>query len=168
MQGRPSLVYSIRKVNIPMSRSLITGLFAALLMFAWNAGFAPSPSSADNHLTSGQGKYKFKVAYKSDHLPSEAQAVLVKAHGGFAIDRRDGKGEVYFSLPGAGIIQISSDLGSTRMIETDAKMKPHNMHNATIWYDSGGEPHLTFPGNGNATVYTTGLDGKIQHELTSP
>ena len=168
MQGRPSLVYSIRKVNIPMSRSLITGLFAALLMFAWNAGFAPSPSSADSHLTSGQGKYKFKVAYKSDHLPSEAQAVLVKAHGGFAIDRRDGKGEVYFSLPGAGIIQISSDLGSTRMIETDAKMKPHNMHNATIWYDSGGEPHLTFPGNGNATVYTTGLDGKIQHELTSP
>ena len=151
-----------------MQRTVFTVLFATLLLIAWNAGLAPSPTAADNHATSGQGVYEFKVAYKGSHLPSEAQAVLEKAHGGFAVDRRDGKGEVYFSLPGAGIIQVSSDLSNTRMLATDDEMKPHNMHNTTIWYDSDGEAHLTFPGNGNATVYTTSLEGKIQHKLTSP
>ncbi len=151
-----------------MQRTLFTALFAALLAISWNAGFAPTPTSADNHSLSGQGDYKFKVVYTGSHLPQEAQAVLEKAHGGFAIDRREGKGEVYFALPGAGIIEVSSDLSSTRMISTDEQMKPHNMHNATIWYDSAGDPHLTFPGNGSAAVYTTGLDGKLQHTLTSP
>ncbi len=151
-----------------MLRTLLTALFATLLLVTWNAGFAPEPTAADNHLTSGQGDYKFKVVYKGSHLPQEAQAVLEKAHGGFAIDRRDGKGEVYFALPGAGIIQISSDLGATKMLPTAAEMKPHNMHNATIWYDSGGEAHLTFPGNGNSTLYTTDLGGKLEHKLTTP
>ena len=65
---------------------------------------------------SGNGKYKFRVLYTSSHLPSEAQTVLKGAHGGFTVDLRPGKGETYFSLKGAGIIQISSDLKSTRMI----------------------------------------------------
>ena len=151
-----------------MLRTLLTALFATLLLVTWNAGFAPEPTAADNHLTSGQGDYKFKVVYKGSHLPQEAQAVLEKAHGGFAIDRRDGKGEVYFALPGAGIIQISGDLSATKMLPTAAEMKPHNMHNATIWYDSAGAAHLTFPGNGNSTVYTTDLGGKLEHKLTTP
>ena len=151
-----------------MQRTVFSAIFLALLALAWNAGFAPAPIEADSHATSGQGKYKFKVAYKGSHLPSEAQAVLEKAHGGFAIDRRDGKGEVYFALPGAGIIQVSSDLSKTKMLATDDAMKPHNMHNATIWYDSDGKAHLSFPGNGNATVFTTDLEGKLEHELKSP
>ena len=93
-----------------MLRTVFAALFAALLVLAWNAGFAPVQTEADSHATSGQGKYKFKVVYKGSHLPQEAQAVLEKAHGGFAVDRRDGKGEVYFALPGAGIIQVSSEL----------------------------------------------------------
>lgn len=151
-----------------MKRTILTALLATLLGLGWNAGFAPAPIEADNHLTSGQGKYQFKVAYQGSHLPQAAQDVLKEAHGGFAVDRRDGKGEVYFALPGAGIIQVSSDLGSTRMLDTDAEMKPHNMHNTTIWYDADGGAHLSFPGNGNATVYTTDLDGKLEHKLTSP
>ena len=151
-----------------MRRTVFSATFLALLALAWTAGFAPAPTEADNHQTSGQGDYKFKVVYKGSHLPAEAQAVLEKAHGGFAIDRRDGKGEVYFALPGAGIIQVSSDLSTTRMLGTDEGMKPHNMHNATIWYDSDGKGHLSFPGNGNATVYTTDLTGKLEHELGSP
>lgn len=151
-----------------MKRAVCCAVFAALLLIGWNAALDPLSTLADNHLTSGQGKYTFKVAYKGSHLPSAAQAVLEKAHGGFAIDRRDGRGETYFALPGAGIIQISGDLGSTRMLATDAAMKPHNMHNATIWYDASGGAHLSFPGNGSAAVYTTGLDGKLQHTLSPP
>lgn len=151
-----------------MQRTVLTVLFAALLALAWSAGIAPVPSVADNHSTTGQGKYKFKVAYTGSHLPKAAQEVLEKAHGGFAIDRRDGRGETYFALPGAGIIQISADLQQTKMLATDPAMKDDNMHNATIWYDDDGEGHLSFPGNGSAAVFTTGLDGKLQHVLKAP
>ncbi len=57
---------------------------------------------------SGQGEYQFRVAYTAAHLPAETAPVLVNAHGGFAVDRREGKGETYFALPGAGIIKISA------------------------------------------------------------
>lgn len=115
---------------------------------------------------SGQGDLRFKVRYTSSHLPAEAQAVLVKAHGGFAIDRRSNKGETYFALPGAGIIQISGDLSSTKMVATDSAMKNTNMHNATIWY--GDQPYLVFPGQESATVFTTRLDGTLVSSLGTP
>ena len=150
-----------------MKRTAIPAVFGALLVFGWAAVEAP-PTTADNHAVSGQGKYKFKVVSKSDRLPREAQAVLEKAHGGFAVDRRAGKGETYFALPGAGIIQVSADLRKTRLLKTDAAMKPHNMHNATIWYGPKGDAHLTFPGNGSGAIYTTDLNGKLEHTLGPP
>ena len=161
------VVYSIGEATT-MQRTILTALFATLLALAWNAGVSPTPGAADSHLTSGQGKYKFKVAYRGSHLPEEAQKVLEKAHGGFAVDRSENRGEIYFALPGAGIIQISADMSETRMLATDPAMKPHNMHNAAIWYDSAGKGHLSFPGNGTSTVYTTSLDGTLEHTLTAP
>ena len=84
----------------PINRLVLSSLFIALLAAGWIVGsdapssaapaaVAPAPSTDG---VSGQGKYKFRVLYKSDHLPSEAQAVLTDAHGGFAVDHRDGKG----------------------------------------------------------------------------
>ena len=151
-----------------MQRIVFSALFAALLILAWSAGFVPLSTVADNHLTSGQGKYQFKVAYTGSHLPQAAQDVLEKAHGGFAVDRRAGHGEIYFALPGAGIIQVAADLGDTQMLPTDGAMKPHNMHNASIWYDADGGAHLSFPGNGSASVYTTDLQGNLEHTLGAP
>lgn len=118
--------------------------------------------------TSGQGHLKFRVLYTADHLPQEAVAVLVKAHGGFAVDRRDGKGETYFSLPGAGIIQLSADLKTTRMLDTPPEMKNVNLHDAAIWYDVDGTPYLSFPANDAGVVFTTTLDGKLVHALNAP
>lgn len=117
---------------------------------------------------SGQGALRFRVKYTSDHLPPEAQAVLVKAHGGFAIDRRSGKGETYFALPGAGIIQLSNDLSSAKMVATDPAMKNTNMHNATIWYADGVMPYLAFPANDAGKVFTTSLDGTLISTLDPP
>ena len=60
---------------------------------AVQASLAASGAMADNAPgVSGQGDMKFKVLYTSDHLPPEAQKVLVNAHGGFAVDRRPGTG----------------------------------------------------------------------------
>lgn len=117
---------------------------------------------------SGQGDYKFKVLYGRDHLPAEALKVLKSAHGGFAIDRREGRGETYFSLRGAGIIQISADFKSTRMIATAPEVKNDNMHNTTIWHGNDGTPYLTFPSNAKGKIFTTNIDGKLLNTLSAP
>jgi len=144
-----------------MKRIPIISLFAALLAISY-------VSANDNSAVSGQGKMKFKVLYKSDHLPPEAQKVLKGAHGGFSVDLGKGKGETYFALKGAGIIQISADLKSTRMLDTPEEMKNTNLHNSTIWHAPDGKAHLLFPGNEANKVFVTGLDGKLDAVLMTP
>jgi hypothetical protein len=149
-----------------MKRFTISAIFLALLATAWFSGGDAKSHAATG--VSGQGKMKFRLLYTSDILPAEAKAVLTNAHGGFAVDTRPGKGETYFSLKGAGIIQISSDLKTTRLLDTAADMKNTNLHNATIWYTADGTPYLEFPGNESAAVYTTTVDGKLVHTLHTP
>jgi hypothetical protein len=154
-----------------MKRLTLGALFAGLLAASWLL-FSDTPSTAaqstPSSATSGGGKMKFRVLYTASHLPAEAQKVLTKAHGGFAVDRRQGKGEIYFALPGAGIIQISADLKSTRMLETPPEMKDTNLHNTAIWYAPDGAAFLSFPGNEAAAVFTTSLDGKLLNTLKTP
>lgn len=151
------LVKGLKEVLIP---SLIV-----LLTFSSTALFAQAAPQAG---VSGQGKMKFRVLYTSSHLPEEAVKVLEKAHGGFAVDHRKGKGETYFALPGAGILQISADLKKIRLVETAAEMREVNLHNTTIWYSRAGKPHLTFPANDAGRVFTTTVDGKLVHALDTP
>lgn len=117
---------------------------------------------------SGQGKMRFRVLYTSAHLPEQARTSLQPAHGGFAVDRRPGKGETYFALAGAGILQISSDLKTVRILETPGEMKGVNLHNTTIWYSPQGAPYLVFPANDAGRVFTVTLDGKLLHTLGTP
>ena len=141
--------------------------FTSPVEIAVGAGAAGSIPASPSGL-SGQGEMKFRVAYTADHLPAEAMKVLVSAHGGFAVDRRERKGETYFALPGAGIIQISGDLKRTRLLETQPSLKDVNLHNTTIWYGPGGTPYLTFPANGAGKVFTTTLEGELVHILNAP
>ena len=145
-----------------MKRIVAGAMFAGLLALGW------SWSSEAASQVSGQGDLKFRVLYTSSILPAKAQEVLEKAHGGFAVDRRDGQGETYFALPGAGILRISPDLKKVDLLDTDASMRDTNMHNATIWFDQRGTGFLTFPGNQSNRVYTTSLDGKLLHTLEPP
>lgn len=152
-----------------MKRLTMSVLFAGLLAWTWLAGdVATGAAQSGGSGVSGQGKMKFRVLYRSDHLPAEAQKVLKSAHGGFAIDRRPGRGEIYFALKGAGIVQISADLKTARMLNTPAEMKDTNLHNTTIWYAPDGNAYLTFPGNEANQVFTTTLDGKLVHTLKTP
>jgi len=106
---------------------------------------------------SGQGNLKFKVLYTSNHLPPEAQKVLVNAHGGFAVDRRPGKEETYFGLPGAGILQISADLKTINLLDTPDEMRKLNLHDTNIWYDKDGTPYLVFPANNEGKILPPAL-----------
>ena len=117
---------------------------------------------------SGQGNLRFRVLDTASHLPEAAVAVLESAHGGFAVDRRPGRGETYFFLPGAGIIEISGDLKSTRLLDTDERMKGENLHNTAIWFDPDGTPFLSFPANNAGLIFTTTLQGKLVHTLEMP
>jgi len=118
--------------------------------------------------TSGEGGYKFRVLYTSTHLPQLAQDNLVKAHGGFAIDRREGKGETYFALPGAGLLRISNDLKKVDLLETAPEVMNSNMHNTAIWYGENGEGFLGFPANDAGKIYVTDLEGKLLSTLEPP
>ena len=111
---------------------------------------------------------KFSTLYTSDRLPPEARKVLVNAHGGFAVDRRAGKEETYFALPGAGILRISSDLKAISLLDTPNEMRKVNLHDTTIWYDADGTPYLTFPANDAGKIFTTTLDGKLVDALDAP
>lgn len=148
-----------------MKRLIISLSFAGLLSLIWLPG---SRSNAATEKMSGQGKMRFRLLYDSTHLPAEARKTLTAAHGGFAVDLRPGKGETYFGLKGAGIVQISSDLKNTRMIDTPAEMRDVNLHNALIWYAPDGSPYLTFPSNEANRVFTTSLDGKLLNTLGAP
>ena len=125
----------------------------------------PGPTSARGAArtgaTSGQGAMRFRVLYTSERLPEKAREVLASAHGGFAVDRRPGRGEVYFALPGAGLLRISADLRSIRLLETDPAMRETNLHNTTLWEAADGTPLLSLPAGAalNRTYKLTPLLG---------
>jgi hypothetical protein len=136
---------------------------------ASQASAVAPPSAPPVPGVSGQGDYKFRIMSSSAALPKEAQHVLIKAHGGFAVDRRPGRGETYFFLPGAGILQISSDLTAIKLLNTPAAMKQVNLHDTCIWYSpAGGVPYLAFPANDAGKVFTTTLDGTLVSTLEAP
>ena len=136
---------------------------------AVQASLAGAGAMADKSpAVSGQGTMKFQVLYTSDHLPPEARKVLVDAHGGFAVDRRPGRDETYFALPGAGIVQISADFKTINMVDTPDEMRKINLHDTNIWCDKDGTPYLVFPANDQGKIFTTTLDGKLVHTLDAP
>ncbi|MFN0104773.1 MAG: hypothetical protein ACKV2U_22130 [Bryobacteraceae bacterium] len=149
-----------------MKRSPIIPVFLALVALPWITAIIPA-NQASTEKISGQGKLRFRVLYTAGHLPEEAQKVLKAAHGGFAVDRRNGRGETYFALPGAGILQISADLKNVKMLPTAEEMKGTNMHNALLW-TAKNEAYLTFPANAANRVFTTTLDGTLVHTLKPP
>ena len=137
-----------------------------LLALADEKPATPAPAAVPG--VTGQGKYRFRLLYGRDHLPEPAVQVLTRAHGGFAVDRRKDKGDIYFALPGAGIVRISGDLKTTAMVDTPAPVRDNNQHNTLLWYAPDGRPFLTFPANDAGKVFTLTLDGKLLHTLDAP
>jgi len=129
---------------------------------------ASSPPQNTSAPVTGHGDLTFRVLHTRSLLPDTAQAVLENAHGGFAVDRREGTGQTYFALPGAGILRISADLDSVRLLDTPDALTDANLHNTTIWYGERGGAYLSFPSNNANRVYTTTLDGELVHVLSPP
>ena len=132
------------------------------------AASTPSASKPSSTAVSGNGAMKFRVYRTSEMLPPEALKALTDAHGGFAVDHRPGKGEVYFALPGAGILQISTDLKSVKLLPTPEEVKAANLHSTAIWYSSDGKAFLAFASNNHGKIFTTTLAGELVATLDAP
>jgi len=117
----------------------------------------------------GQAPYRFKVRITEKAMPDTEWGNLRKAHGGFAVDHRPGKGEAYFGLPNTGILRVSAAMDKVEVLDASPALRDGGtMHNASIWYDAKGEAFLVFPGVDRATIFTTDLDGKVIGTLPAP
>ncbi len=72
------------------------------------------------------GNQPFEFSYAEDlrTLPSAARSQEEKLHGGFAVDKRPGHGEVYYGMPGHGLLRVSADLTTQETIELPSDLKP--------------------------------------------
>ncbi len=117
----------------------------------------------------GQAPYQFKIRIRDVKLPKSAWGDLRKAHGGFAVDHRPGKGEAYFGLPNTGILRVNADMTEVDILDASPELRDGGtMHNASIWYDAKGTPFLVFPGVDRAAIFTADLNGKVVNTLPAP
>jgi hypothetical protein len=155
-------------VDAPAVLAHPRGRHLALRAQAAPAPLPPGSVAPDAKGVTGQGALRFRVALTAAQLPEAARQVVVSAHGGFAVDRREGKGETYFALPGAGVLRLSADMRQVALVETAAEMEAANLHNTAIWFGKDGGAYLSFPANDLGRVFTTTLSGELLHTLAAP
>ncbi|MEM7200821.1 MAG: hypothetical protein AAF628_11175 [Planctomycetota bacterium] len=135
-------------------------------------------SAMPGRRASGQGEFSFEVAVTADSLPEAVKAtnpfdgergrtVLECAHGGFAHDYREGRGEVYWALQGAGILRIGKDRGQIELVATPAEMRELNLHNATFFVHDD-QPRIAWAANDGGRVFVTDTEGGLLRTLGRP
>ncbi|MEO0478388.1 MAG: hypothetical protein AAF196_02790 [Planctomycetota bacterium] len=126
---------------------------------------------------SGSGPLKFEVGLTAEALPAEVfepnphaqgdRPILRFAHGGFAYDHREGHGDVYWFLQGAGILRVPRGADRVELVETDETMLGLNMHNATF-FEHEGEARIAWPAEGAGRVFVTDPAGQLLHTIGRP
>jgi hypothetical protein len=116
---------------------------------------------------SGQAPFVFTHCEDLHSLPTRALAMEEKLHGGFAVDKRPGYGQLYYGMPGCGLLRISADLTQQEIIELPEKFTSVNFHSTKIG-NFDGKTRLFLAANGDAMVVVTTLDGDIDFILPKP
>ncbi len=117
--------------------------------------------------TSGQSPFVFAHRNDLTNLPAAAQEYEVDLHGGFAADNRDGFGQVYYGMPGCGIMRIDADLQKQEIISLPDELKPLNFHSTKIG-DIDGNRRLIMAANNDEQVAILTLDGDVDFILPRP
>ena len=123
-----------------MKRFTISVLFVVLLAIAWTFSGGARSSAAQTGPASGgvsgSGQDDVCALYTTTHLPPEATKGADRRAR--RLRRRPPAGGGLGFVKGAGIIQISGDLKSTRILPTPDEVKNANLHNAAIWTAADG------------------------------
>ena len=77
---------------------------------------------------SGRQPFSFTYSYDYHTVPAKALNLEEALHGGFAVDKRQEKGHIYYGVPGYGLVRISADLTVQETIDLPAMLKPLNFH----------------------------------------
>ena len=117
--------------------------------------------------TSGQEPFVF--AHREDlyNLPSAAREQEVNLHGGFAVDARYGYGQIYYGMPGCGIMRVDADMQKQEIISLPDDLAPLNYHATKIGEFDGGL-RLFLPANNDEMVVVLTLDGEVDFTLPRP
>lgn len=117
--------------------------------------------------TTGQAPFVFSLCEDLYTLPDKAQKHEVDLHGGFATDTRAGQGEVYYGMPGCGLMRIAADLSRQDILELPPELKPLNFHSTKIG-EFDGNLRLFMPANNDEKVAILTLDGDVDFVLSRP
>ncbi len=117
--------------------------------------------------TSGQQPFAFVHREDLYNLPSAAQEQEVNLHGGFAVDPRNGYGQIYYGMPGVGIMRIDADLQKQEIIALPDELTPLNFHGAKIG-EIDSNWRLFLPANNDEMVVVLTLDGVVDFTLPRP
>lgn len=115
----------------------------------------------------GTPPYEFIQRSDLHALPGSVLDHETRLHGGFAADRRAGFGQVYYGMPGCGILRVDPDLRRQELIPLPEDLKPMNFHSTKIG-NIDGSWRLFLPANENGLVAVLTLDGKLDFILTRP
>jgi hypothetical protein len=119
--------------------------------------------------TKRSGSKPFEFVHRQDlhNLPGSVLPSEVNLHGGFAADQRSGFGQLYYGMPGCGILRIEPDLSRQELIRLPDHLAPLNFHSTKIG-SINGVPRLFLPANDNALVAVVSLDGELDFVLSRP
>jgi hypothetical protein len=116
---------------------------------------------------SGDAPFIFAHCEDLHRLPQAALANEKSLHGGFAVDKRAGYGQIYYGMPGSGILRISPDLTTQELIELPPELRELNFHSTTL-SEFDGKTRLILPANNNAMVAIVSLEGDVDFTLSRP
>jgi len=116
---------------------------------------------------SGQGTFTFSHVQDLHKLPKAALPFEKALHGTFAVDKRPGQGELYYGMPGLGLLRVSTDLNTQDTITLPPELTPVNFHSTRLG-EIDGNPRLFLSVNDQASVAVVTLDGDVDFILPRP
>ena len=116
---------------------------------------------------SGQDPFVFTYCEDFRSLPEKALDFEERLHGGFAIDKRPEHGDIYYGMPGCGLIRVSPDLTTQEIIDLPSDLESVNFHSTTIG-EFDGKTRLFLPANNDEMVAVVSLEGDVDFILPKP
>lgn len=116
---------------------------------------------------SGQGSFVFTHAAELRNLPKAAVPFETALHGTFAVDQRPGRGELYYGMPGLGLLRVSADLSRQDILSLPPALTSANFHSTRLG-ELNGEPRLFLAANDAACVVIVTLAGDVDFILPRP